>query len=184
MGGHFNINHLIYLGHGALWTIGLSLVALIGGSIVGFAIALARISPLKSVRLQRHLCPIDPGHAAPDHPVSRLFRARGDRLPDLAAGCGRLLADHLCRCLSRRDLARRDEIRAEAAMGGSGRAGAQPQPAHAEGDPAAGDPHRDAADRRLHGADHQEHLARVGRGLCRADSARGRSSTTRCSNPS
>jgi polar amino acid transport system permease protein len=51
MGGHFNTNHLIYLGHGALWTIGLSLIALIGGSMVGFAIALARISPLKSVRL-------------------------------------------------------------------------------------------------------------------------------------
>jgi polar amino acid transport system permease protein len=51
MGGHFNINHLIFLGQGALWTIGLSLVALIGGGIVGFVIALARISPLKSVRL-------------------------------------------------------------------------------------------------------------------------------------
>src|SRR5262249_21223372 len=51
MGGHLNINHLIFLGHGALWTIGVSAIALIGGGIVGFAIALARISPLKSVRL-------------------------------------------------------------------------------------------------------------------------------------
>jgi polar amino acid transport system permease protein len=51
MGGHFNINHLIFLGHGALWTIGLSLIALVGGGILGFAIALARISPLTSVRL-------------------------------------------------------------------------------------------------------------------------------------
>jgi polar amino acid transport system permease protein len=51
MGGHFNINHLIFLGHGALWTFGLSLIALVGGGTVGFVIALARISPLKSVRL-------------------------------------------------------------------------------------------------------------------------------------
>jgi polar amino acid transport system permease protein len=50
VGGHFNINHLIFLGQGALWTIGLSLIALFGGGIVGFVIALARISPLKSVR--------------------------------------------------------------------------------------------------------------------------------------
>jgi polar amino acid transport system permease protein len=50
VGGQFNINHLLFLGHGALWTIGLSLIALFGGGIVGFVIALARISPLKSVR--------------------------------------------------------------------------------------------------------------------------------------
>jgi len=51
MGGHLNINHLMFLGQGALWTIGLSGIALIGGGIVGFVIALARISPLKSVRI-------------------------------------------------------------------------------------------------------------------------------------
>jgi polar amino acid transport system permease protein len=51
MSGHLNINHLMFLGQGALWTIGLSVIALIGGGIVGFVIALARISPLKSVRL-------------------------------------------------------------------------------------------------------------------------------------
>ncbi|WP_426609305.1 amino acid ABC transporter permease [Bradyrhizobium sp. McL0616] len=51
MGGHLNINHLMFLGQGALWTVGLSVIALIGGGIVGFAIALARISPLKSVRI-------------------------------------------------------------------------------------------------------------------------------------
>jgi polar amino acid transport system permease protein len=51
VGGHLNINHLLFLGQGALWTIGLSLIALIGGGIVGFVIALARISPLRSVRL-------------------------------------------------------------------------------------------------------------------------------------
>src|SRR5262245_35899438 len=40
----------MFLGHGALWTVGLSLMALAGGGIAGFVIALARISPLKSVR--------------------------------------------------------------------------------------------------------------------------------------
>jgi polar amino acid transport system permease protein len=51
VGGHLNINHLLFLGHGALWTIGLSLIALVGGGFVGFALALARVSPRKSVRL-------------------------------------------------------------------------------------------------------------------------------------
>ncbi|QJP14114.1 amino acid ABC transporter permease [Starkeya sp. ORNL1] len=51
MGGALNINHLIFLGHGALWTIGLSLIALIGGGTVGFLIALCRVSPLRTVRL-------------------------------------------------------------------------------------------------------------------------------------
>lgn len=51
MGGTLNLNHLLFLGHGALWTIGLSLIALIGGGVAGGIIALARISPLKSVRV-------------------------------------------------------------------------------------------------------------------------------------
>jgi len=51
MGGHLKVHHLIFLGQGALWTIGLSLIALAGGGIVGFVIALARISPLRSIRL-------------------------------------------------------------------------------------------------------------------------------------
>lgn len=51
MGGSLNLNHLLFLGQGALWTIGLSLIALIGGGIAGGIIALARISPLKSVRV-------------------------------------------------------------------------------------------------------------------------------------
>jgi polar amino acid transport system permease protein len=51
MGGHLNPNHLMFLGQGALWTIGLSVIALIGGGIVGFAVALARISPLWTLRL-------------------------------------------------------------------------------------------------------------------------------------
>ena len=53
-----------------------------------------------------------------------------------------------------------------------------------QGDPAAGDPHRDAADRRVHGADHQEHVARLRGRLRRAGARRARSSTTRCSSRS
>ncbi len=51
MGGSLNANHLLFLGQGALWTIGLSVIALIGGGLVGFLIALARVSPSKAVRL-------------------------------------------------------------------------------------------------------------------------------------
>ena len=45
MGGSLNANHLMFLGYGALWTIGLSLIGLLGGGIAGFVIALCRISP-------------------------------------------------------------------------------------------------------------------------------------------
>lgn len=51
MGGSFNSNHLMFLGYGALWTIGLSLIGLLGGGIAGFVIALCRISPSRTVRL-------------------------------------------------------------------------------------------------------------------------------------
>ncbi len=51
MGGSLNANHLMFLGHGALWTIGLSLIGLLGGGIAGFVIALCRISPSLIVRL-------------------------------------------------------------------------------------------------------------------------------------
>ena len=51
MGGQLNINHLMFLGQGALWTVVLSLIALAGGGIVGFAVALARISPSRAVRV-------------------------------------------------------------------------------------------------------------------------------------
>jgi polar amino acid transport system permease protein len=51
MGGSLNANHLMFLGQGALWTIGLSLIALIGGGIAGAVIALCRVSPSRFVRL-------------------------------------------------------------------------------------------------------------------------------------
>ena len=40
--------HLQYLGMAALWTIGLSLMAMVGGSLLGFAIALLRVSPIRA----------------------------------------------------------------------------------------------------------------------------------------
>ena len=51
MGGSLNANHLLFLGYGALWTIGLSLIGLLGGGIAGFIIALCRISPSRIVRV-------------------------------------------------------------------------------------------------------------------------------------
>jgi polar amino acid transport system permease protein len=51
MGGSLNANHLVFLGYGALWTIGLSLIGLLGGGLAGFVIALCRVSPNRIVRL-------------------------------------------------------------------------------------------------------------------------------------
>jgi polar amino acid transport system permease protein len=49
--GHLNGNHLEFLLHGALWTIGLSLLALFGGGLLGFFVALCLVSPRRAVRL-------------------------------------------------------------------------------------------------------------------------------------
>jgi len=46
-----NANHLQFLVNGALWTVVLSFVALAGGGIFGFVVALARVSPRKAVRV-------------------------------------------------------------------------------------------------------------------------------------
>lgn len=50
MGGSFNLNHMEFMLLGAAWTIGLSLIAFVGGGLVGFAVALARVSPLAALR--------------------------------------------------------------------------------------------------------------------------------------
>lgn len=47
----FNANHLWFLGQGALWTLALSLIAFIGGGAFAFLVALARVSPLRAVRV-------------------------------------------------------------------------------------------------------------------------------------
>ncbi|MFT0892698.1 amino acid ABC transporter permease [Pseudochelatococcus sp. G4_1912] len=46
----FNLNHLEFIAFASLWTIGLSAIAFVGGSIVGFGVALARISQHQWVR--------------------------------------------------------------------------------------------------------------------------------------
>lgn len=46
----FNINHVYFLLNGAAWTLGLSLIAFIGGGLVGFIVALCRVSPIKPVK--------------------------------------------------------------------------------------------------------------------------------------
>jgi polar amino acid transport system permease protein len=49
--GHLNAHHLVFLLHGALWTVGLSLLALAGGGLLGFVVALCRVSSNAAVRL-------------------------------------------------------------------------------------------------------------------------------------
>lgn len=46
-----NANHLLYLWHGTLWTIGLSLIAFIGGGLLGLVVALCRVSPARPLRM-------------------------------------------------------------------------------------------------------------------------------------
>jgi len=46
----FNVNHLQFLLQGALWTLLLSLIAFVGGGLLGFIVAMCRISPIKGLR--------------------------------------------------------------------------------------------------------------------------------------
>ena len=163
MGGSLNANHLMFLGYGALWTIGLSLIGLLGGGIAGFIVALCRISPSRIVRL------LSAGYVQliQGTPLLVIMFLTYFGLPALGVTVSPLMAAGASltiyrRCLSRRDLARLHRVRSEAAMGGGGRARSQPLPADDEGHPAASHPDRHAADRGLHGADHQEHLAGLG----------------------
>ena len=50
MAGSFNSNHLVFLLHGALWTVVLSGMAFAGGGLVGFGVALARVSANRLLR--------------------------------------------------------------------------------------------------------------------------------------
>jgi polar amino acid transport system permease protein len=50
MNNGFNINHLQFLLQGAGWTLVLSLIAFAGGGLLGFGVALARISRFKPLR--------------------------------------------------------------------------------------------------------------------------------------
>ena len=46
----FGLPQLLFLLHGALWTLALSAIALAGGGVLGLVVALARVSPLRPVR--------------------------------------------------------------------------------------------------------------------------------------
>jgi polar amino acid transport system permease protein len=46
----FNSNHFLYLLQGAGWTLVLSLMAFVGGGLVGFLVALCRVSPNRTLR--------------------------------------------------------------------------------------------------------------------------------------
>jgi polar amino acid transport system permease protein len=50
MSSGFNSNHLMFLLQGAGWTLVLSLMAFVGGGLLGFIVALCRISPNRTLR--------------------------------------------------------------------------------------------------------------------------------------
>lgn len=47
----FNHNHLLFLLNGVVWTLVLTAMAFVGGGIVGFLVALGRITPSRAVRM-------------------------------------------------------------------------------------------------------------------------------------
>jgi polar amino acid transport system permease protein len=51
MTSSLNAHHFMYLGQGAMWTVGLSLIAFVGGGLLGLAVALCRVSPSRFLRL-------------------------------------------------------------------------------------------------------------------------------------
>jgi polar amino acid transport system permease protein len=50
MNNEFNLNHLYFLAQGAGWTVILSLMAFVGGGLLGFGVALARLSRSRALR--------------------------------------------------------------------------------------------------------------------------------------
>lgn len=50
MNNEFNFNHLYFLAQGAGWTVILSLMAFVGGGLLGFGVALARLSRSRALR--------------------------------------------------------------------------------------------------------------------------------------
>jgi polar amino acid transport system permease protein len=46
----FNANHVVFLLQAAGWTLVLSLIAFVGGGLLGFIVALCRISPIRALR--------------------------------------------------------------------------------------------------------------------------------------
>ncbi len=50
MSSGFNSNHLLFLIQGAGWTLVLSLMAFVGGGLIGFLVALCRVSPNRTLR--------------------------------------------------------------------------------------------------------------------------------------
>ena len=47
---HFGPNQLAFLLQGAVWTVVLSLVACLGGGILGLVVALCRVAPIRHAR--------------------------------------------------------------------------------------------------------------------------------------
>jgi altronate dehydratase/ABC-type amino acid transport system permease subunit len=131
---------LVFLLQGAGWTLVLSLIAFVGGGLLGFIVALCRISPVKAAALAVHrLRAAGAGHAAADPDVPGVLRPQHRRPQPAGAGRGRhRLDDDLRQRLYRRDLARLHPGRAAHAVGSRRVPGAVRVPAHGAGDPAAG----------------------------------------------
>lgn len=50
MNNAFNVNHFNFLLQGAAWTLGLTLIAFVGGGLLGFVVALGRVARSKAIK--------------------------------------------------------------------------------------------------------------------------------------
>ena len=157
----------------ARWTVVLSLIAFIGGGLVGLALLVARLARRAAWHAGGRLRAAVPGHAAADAAVPGLLRPGAVWHQDLGLGGGGAGADALHQRLPDRDLARLRGRHPQGPVGGGRKPGAELRRADALRDPAAG---RCASPMRAHGglsgAGDQGHGAGLGDRLRRADQGR------------
>ena len=157
----------------ARWTVLLSIIAFVGGGIVGLAILFLRVSQIRVLEiLTKGFIEFFQGTPL----LMQLFlfffglALFGIEVsPWVAASLG---ADAVDRRISRRDLARLRRSDPERAVGGVVQPRALVRRADALRDPAAGGQDRDRADRRLLGAGGEGHGARLDHRLRRGDQGR------------
>ena len=138
----FGLNDFLFLLEAAQWTLALTLIALIGGGIAGFAIALLRVGEERlGARRGAGLHPGHPGHPGADAALPLLLRPEPGRARAAAALRRRPVDVDLCQRLPGRDLARRDPVGAAPAVGGLGLPRDDQAPAVPLRHPAAGGAH-------------------------------------------
>jgi His/Glu/Gln/Arg/opine family amino acid ABC transporter permease subunit len=163
----FSIDEFIFLLLAARWTVLLSIIALLGGGLVGLAVALARVARGWAWRAAaRAYIRIFQGTPL----LMQLFLLYfGTNIFGLQMDAW---TSALLQRISWRNLARLHRGDSVRPVGRRARVGVVPTPAAALDHSSAGTSHRASTNGRLRGSGHQEHIAHVGHRFRRAD-ARG-----------